>query len=97
MVAASGRLEGARQGRGDHHRVGAAGNGLGDVAAGAHTAVGDDVAVASGLLEVAYARGRRVGHCRGLRHTDAEHLPVVQAAPGPTPTSTPMAPVLIRW
>ena len=42
------------------------------------------------------ASGRGVGDRRGLGHPDAEHPRVVHAFPGPTPTSTPTAPVRIR-
>ena len=73
MVAAAGRLVGARQRGADHHGVGAAGDRLRDVAAGAHASVGDHVAVAAGLVLVLAAGGRRVGDRRGLRDADAEH------------------------
>ena len=59
--------------RADHHRVGAAGDRLGDVAAGAHAAVGDHVAVAAGLVQVLAARGRSIGDRGGLGHADPEH------------------------
>ena len=73
MVAAPRRLVGAGERRADHHRVGTAGDRLGDVATGAHAAVGDDVHVDAGLVEVADACARGVGDRGGLRHTDAEH------------------------
>ena len=97
VVAAAGRLLGARERRADHHRVGAAGDRLGDVAAGAHAAVGDHV-----------ARTRRSRACAGSGRPATSAIAVacgtpmpstprvVQAAPGPTPTSTPTAPVRIR-
>ena len=44
VVAAAGRLVGACERRADHHRVGAAGDRLRDVAAVAHAAVGDHAA-----------------------------------------------------
>ncbi len=56
VVAAAGRLGGAGQRGADHDGVGAAGQGLGDVAAAGHAAVGDDVHVtAAGLVEVVAA------------------------------------------
>jgi len=73
VVAATGRLLGLGQRRADHHRVGPAGDGLGDVAAGAHAAVGDDVAVLTRLQQVLDAGGRGIGYGRGLRHAHAEH------------------------
>ena len=73
VVAAAGRLVRAGERRADHHRVGAARDRLGDVAAGAHAAVGDDVHVHAGLVEVTDARARGVGDRGRLRHTDAEH------------------------
>src|SRR5206468_2581218 len=47
--------------------------GLGDVAAGAHAAVGDDVDVDAGLVEVAHAGAGGVGDGGGLGNTDPEH------------------------
>ena len=73
VVAAAGRLVRAGHRRADHHGVGATGDRLGDVAAGAHAAVGDHVAVAAGLVQVLAPRGRRVGDRGGLRHADPEH------------------------
>ncbi len=73
VVAAAGRLGGARERRADHDGVGADGDGLGEVATGAHAAVGDDVAVLAGLLEEARAGGGRVSDRGGLRDADAEH------------------------
>ena len=73
MVAPAGRLGGGGQRRADHHRVGAADDGLGDVAAGGHAAVGDDVDVDAGLVEVAHAGGPGVGDGGGQRDADAEH------------------------
>ena len=73
MVAPAGRLVRGGQRRADHDGVGAAHDGLGDVAAGAHAAVGDDVDVDAGLVEVAHAGGPGVGDGGGLRHADAEH------------------------
>jgi hypothetical protein len=73
VVAAGRRLDGRGQGRAEHDGVGAAGDGLGDVAALGHAAVGDDVAVDAGLVEVAHAGPGHVGDGRGLGHADAEH------------------------
>ena len=73
VVAAAGRLVGARERRTDHDRVGAHGDGLGQVAAGAHAAVSDDVAVGAGLVEVTHPRRGGVGDRGALRHADAEH------------------------
>jgi hypothetical protein len=73
VVAAAGRLVGARQRRADHHGVGAAGDRLGDVAARAHAAVGDDLGVLAGLQHVLGAGGRDVGDRRRLRDAEAEH------------------------
>ena len=73
VVAPARRLGGGGERRADHHRVGAADDGLGDVAAGAHAAVGDDVDVDAGLVEVAHAGGAGVGDGGGLGHADAEH------------------------
>ena len=73
VEAVAGRLVGARERRADHHRVGAAGDRLRDVAAGAHPAVGDHAAVVAGLEHVLRARGRDVGDRGRLRDADAEH------------------------
>ncbi len=67
------RFDGAGQRGSDHHGVGAAGDGLGDVAAPAHAAVGDHVHVHAGLIEVAHARTGDVGDRGRLGNTDAEH------------------------
>jgi hypothetical protein len=42
---------------------------------GVHAAVGDDVAVHAGLVQVAHAGAAGVGQGGGQRHTDAQHLP----------------------
>ena len=73
VEAAAGRLVGARERRADHHGVGAAGEGLGHVAAVAHAAVGDDLHVLAGLEHVLRAGRLDVGDRGGLRHADAEH------------------------
>ena len=75
VPAATRRLAGPRQRHADHHRVGTAGDRLGDVAAVGHAAVADDVHVAAtGLVHVVAASRGDVGHGRGHRNPDAEHL-----------------------
>jgi hypothetical protein len=71
---AAGCLGGPGQRGADHHGVGAAGEGLGDVAAGAHAAVGDDLHVAAALVQVPHPGRRGVGDGRALRDPDPEHL-----------------------
>ena len=74
VVAAAGRLGGPGERRAEHHGVGAAGDGLDDVAAAAHAAVGDDVDVAAAGLVHVVAPGRGdVGDRGGHRGVDAEH------------------------
>ena len=73
VEAVAGRLVGARERGADHHRVGAAGERLRDVAAVAHPAVGDHAAVLAGLEHVLRAGGRHVGDRGRLRDADAEH------------------------
>src|ERR671911_174444 len=68
--------------RAEHHRVGSARDGLGDVAAGAHAAVGDDVHVDAGLVEVADAGAGGVGDRGRLRYADAEHAAGGALMPG---------------
>jgi hypothetical protein len=91
-----GRLVGACERGADHHGVGAARDRLRHVAAGPHAAVGDDLDVLAGLEHVRRPRARDVGDRRRLRDAEAETPRVVHAAPGPTPTSTPAAPVRMR-
>src|SRR5829696_3207360 len=74
-VAAAGGLLRPGEGAAQHHGVGPAGNGLGDLTAGAHPAVGDDVHVLTGLQIVAHTGGCGVGHGRSLRHSDPDHTP----------------------
>src|SRR4051794_36483299 len=69
------RLVGASQRRADHHGVATAGEGLRDVAAVAHAAIGDDVDVLARLEHVLRAGGRHVGDRGCLRNPDAEHAP----------------------
>src|SRR5690606_35241631 len=74
VVAAAGRLGRAGQRGADHDRVGAAGQGLGDVAAAGHPAVRDDVHVAAaGLVQVVPAGRGDVADGAGHRHRDAQH------------------------
>src|SRR6266850_2113608 len=74
VVAAARRLGGPREGGADHDRVGARREGLADVAAGRHAAVGDDRHVAAALLVVLIARGGGVRGGGHLRHPEPEHL-----------------------
>ena len=74
MKAATGRFQRAREGRADHHGVGAGDQRLAEVAAGADAAVGDDGDVASGALVVDIAGVGALDGCRDLRHADAQHL-----------------------
>ena len=73
VVPAGGCLERGRQRRAEHDGVRAAGDGLGDVAALRHAAVGDHVDVDARLVEVAHPRARDVGDGGRLGHADAEH------------------------
>src|SRR5919106_561976 len=73
VVTAARRFVGAGKGRADHDGVGAAGDRLGDVAAGSHPAVGDDVHVAPRIEKMLRARRGRVGDRRRLRNAYAEH------------------------
>src|SRR5437588_7605670 len=70
VVATTGSLYRPGEGRTDHDRIGPAGDGLGDVAPGAHPAVGDDLHVAAGLVEVAHPGRRNVRDGRRLGHPD---------------------------
>src|SRR5262245_13161067 len=74
VVTAPRCLDGARERRADHDRVGARREGLADVAAGRHAAIGDHRNVAAGLLVVEITRGGGVGGGRYLRHAQAKHL-----------------------
>ena len=71
----AGRVRGQCQRQAQHDGVGAAHDGLGDVARGAHGAVGDDVAVHTGLVEVAHAGRPGIGDGGGLRSVQSQHLP----------------------
>ena len=73
VEAVARRLEGARQRRADHHRIGAARDRLRDVTARPHAAVGDHAAVVARLEHVLGARGRDVRDRGRLRDADAEH------------------------
>ena len=72
VPTAAGRVGGAGERRAEHDGVGTAGDGTGDVAAGVHAAVGDEVDVDAGLVEVAHAGGAGVGNGGGERDPDAE-------------------------
>src|SRR5436190_11139291 len=73
VETAAWRLLGARQRRADHHGVRARGDSFRDVPACAHAAVGDDVAVLTGLKHVLGPRGRDVGDCGGLGNPDSKN------------------------
>ena len=73
VETAAWRLLGARQRRADHHGVRARGDSFRDVPACAHAAVGDDVAVLTGLEHVLGPRGRDVGDCGGLGNPDSKN------------------------
>src|SRR5438034_6552981 len=75
MVAPTRSLVRAGEGGADHHRVGAAGDGFGDVSAGPHAAVRTDVAVPAGLSLVFRAGRRRDGDGRRLRDAAADDTP----------------------
>src|SRR2546430_1039880 len=60
---------------GDGGGMARAGSGFGDVAAGAHPAVGDALQVATRLVEVAHPGRRHIRDGRRLGHPDPEHLP----------------------
>src|SRR5262249_56729192 len=80
----AGHLGAGGQRLAEHHRVGAAGDGFGDVTAGGDVAVGDDVHVpAAGLVQVVPARRGRVGDRGGHRHVDAEHVRRAGTGVGP--------------
>src|ERR1039458_9791626 len=67
------RFDGSGERRTDHDGVGAAHDGLGDVAPRRHATIGDDLHVHAGLVEVLGAGGAGVGDGGGLWDTDAEH------------------------
>ena len=98
VEAAARGVGGPGERRADHHRVGAAGDGLGDVAGAADRAVGDDVDVAAaGLVEVVAPGGGDVGDgADAIGTAMPSTVRVVCAAPPPKPTRTPAAPVRIR-
>src|SRR5215210_515540 len=82
-VAAARGLLGPGEGAAEHHGVGAAGNGLGDLTARAHPTVGDDVDVLPGLQVVAHAGRGGVGDGGSLRHADPDHTARRADAPRP--------------
>src|SRR6266540_5595393 len=57
----------------DHHGIGAARDGLGDVSSRAHTAVGDHMDVPAGLPEVFHPGSGGVGDGRGLGYAHAQY------------------------
>ena len=75
MEAAGRSLDCGRQGRAEHDRIGAAGDRLGDVATLGHAAVGDDMDVDAGLVEVTHPGSGHIGDGRGLGDPDTEHAP----------------------
>ena len=76
-VEAPARRVGRPRERGpEHHRVGATGDGLDDVTAAAHAAVGDDVNVAAtGLIHVVAPCRRHIGDRGRHRSVDAQREP----------------------
>src|SRR5438445_184556 len=82
VIAVSGRLLGAGEDRSDHHRVGAAGEGLADVAADAHPAIGDDRDPLPAAPEVVVAGGGAVAGGGHLGDADAQHRPGGAGGPG---------------
>ena len=95
---AAGGVDGGGERRAEHDGVGAAHDRLGDVAAGGHAAVGDEVDVHAGLVEVAHAGGPGVGDGGGLGDADAEHPPGAgRAGRRRRRRGSPAAPVRIRW
>src|SRR5947208_7273788 len=83
VVPAARRLVRAGECRAEHHRVGPAGDRLGDVATSPHAAVGDHVHVDAGLVEVTDARAGGVRDRGRLRDADAEDAPGGALMPGP--------------
>src|SRR5918992_4035188 len=67
----------------DHDRVGAAGDGLGDIAAGAHPSVRDDVGIPAGLVEVLHPGGGGIRDRRGLGNADPDDPPSGAGRPRP--------------
>ena len=74
VEAASGGLGGLGEGGAEHDAVGAADDGLADVAASAESAVGDDADVAPGAAEVVLAGGGAFEGCGDLGDADASYL-----------------------
>src|SRR5438270_5656582 len=83
VEAPAGRLIRTCERRADHHGVGSQRNRLGDVPAVAHAAVGDHLAVLTGLEHVRRAGVGDVGYRSRLRDTDAQHAPGRAGRPGP--------------
>src|SRR5215510_13655301 len=74
VIAAARRFLSPREGRADHDRVRARGEGFANVTARGHAAVGDDGHVAPRALVVEVTRGGGVRGGRHLRHAEAKHL-----------------------
>ena len=74
VVAVTGCLTCARERRTDHHRICANGERLGDLAALANAAVGNNRDVATAVGKVGITCGSNVAHCGDLRHADPKHL-----------------------
>src|SRR5918996_3705387 len=81
VVAAARRLVGTGERRPDHHRVRAAGDRLRDVAARAHPAVRDHVAVPARLVQVLAPGRGRVRDRGGLGHSHPEDTPCGACVP----------------
>src|SRR5699024_4647633 len=74
VVTTPGCLFGAGQGRADHHGIGPACQGFGDVPTAGHAAVGDDVYVtATGLVEVVAAGSGHITDGAGHRHGHTQY------------------------
>ncbi len=73
MIAVARRFVRFGESAADHDGVRAAGERFANVAALAHSAVGDDGNVARGFLEIGVARGGAIDRRRDLRHAEAEH------------------------
>lgn len=72
---APGRVGGGSELVAEHHRIGSARHGLGEVAGAEDASVGDDVDItAAGLVEVVAAGGGGVDDRGGHGHADAQHL-----------------------
>ena len=72
MIAAARRFVRLGKRAADHDGVRAAGERFANIAAFAHSAVGDDRNIARGFLEIGIARRRAIDRGRDLRHAEAE-------------------------